>query len=220
MFRIYSIVAFAIGSMLLLISCNDQNNVQTETIYENEPVEAIFGEQQISLTSEDYQALTKEALHVLQVQKPLFHEEIQRKWFIRYYIQNHEYNENYSNEEIFQMAEERAEYEMAWKEYAYEEYSISVNEDSITTQASYNLEIYQQNIPPSIIGMSEGLDLTIDEFMMEFDRDYVTRTVIWKELMPTLFDKHQADSSERLDGVYLSQRYDQEVLEYIDQHES
>ncbi|MGJ9382390.1 hypothetical protein [Salipaludibacillus sp. CF4.18] len=220
MVRIHPILASAIGSILLLISCSDQNDIQTDTIYENEPVEAIFGEQQISLTSEDYKALTIEALHVLRVQKPLLHEELQRKWFIRYYIQNHEYNESYSNEEIFQRAQERAEYENAWKDYAFEEYSISVNEDAVASQASYNLEVYQQNIPPSIIGMSEGLDLSIDEFMKGFDRDYVTRTVIWKELMPTLFEKHLAKSSERLDGVYLSQKYDQEVLEYLDQRES
>ncbi|PYZ93750.1 hypothetical protein CR194_11390 [Salipaludibacillus keqinensis] len=219
--RLTTIIGLCILILFFIVSCNDREANQNQIVTEdNDTVEVIFGDQQISLTANNYKDLTEEAIELYEEETSLFkpnRTEIQ-KWFIRYYIQMHEYNENVTNEELFQLAEERYEYEEAWKEYASEAYSVTVSDEAVESQANYNLDIYTSNLPPSIKGMSSGLDLSVEEFMVEFDRDHVERSVIWQQLMPKLLEKHQSEEAQTLDGVYLGQLYEEEVLEYLEEN--
>ncbi|UJW58624.1 hypothetical protein HXZ66_14970 [Bacillus sp. A116_S68] len=206
------------STCILVIACNGENeNINESANEESNPVEVIIGENQASLTVEDYQALTEQALDIFNEATPLYrpNRDDLLRWYVRYYIQKHEYNEPWTEDEIFEMAYARQQYESAWKEYAERQYGVVMTDEDIDSQASYNLEIYENSLPASIIGMSEGLNLTIEEFMLNFDRDYAERTLIWDELMPLLEKKYAAAEATRLDGVYLGKQYEQEVLNYM-----
>jgi hypothetical protein len=206
------------STCLIVIACSGENENLNETANEeSNPVEVIIGENQASLTVEDYQALTEQALDNFNEATPLYrpHRDDLLRWYVRYYIQKHEYNELWTDDEIFEMAYARQQYEAAWKEYAERQYGVVMTDNDIDAQANYNLEIYENSLPASIVGMSEGLNLTIEEFMLNFDRDYAERTLIWDELMPLLEKKYAAAEATRLDGVYLGKQYEQEVLNYM-----
>jgi len=205
-----------------LVSCNNPTDSSSTLSEGTETVEVIFGDQQISLSASNYEELTEEALRLFESEKSQYepnYDQIQ-KWFIRYYIQMHEYNEEFSNDELFELAEERYEYEDAWIRYANKEYSVKVSKETLESEAVENFEIYQNNLPPSVRGMSNGLDLTIEEFMLDFDRDHVERSVIWEKLMPTLTKKLQEEENQPLDGVYLGQLYEKEVLNFLEEQEN
>lgn len=192
----------------------DVNDTAAE---ESNPVEVIIGENQADLTVEDYQALTEQALDIFNEATPLYrpNRDDVLRWYVRYYIQKHDYNETWTEDDMFDMAYARQQYESAWKEYAEREYGIVIADEDIDSRANYNLEVYENALPASIIGMSEGLNLSIEEFMLNFDRDYAERALIWEELMPLLEQKYAAAEASRLDGVYLGRQYKQEVLNYM-----
>ncbi|WP_416151489.1 hypothetical protein ACM26V_11135 [Salipaludibacillus sp. HK11] len=212
------IFMFYIPLFFLLVSCNNGTLESSEYNTEEDTVEVVFEEQQNSLTAQNYKELTEESIILYEAKTPLYitNRYDKKKWFIRLYIQMHEYNENWTIDELFDLAEERYEYEKAWKDYAMKEYSVSVSEEEIESQSSYNYNIYQDNLPPSVRGMSDGLDLSVEEFMLEFDRDHAERSVIWKKLMPLLLEEHQDQGNQRLDGVYLGQIYEDEVSDYME----
>ncbi|WP_280769911.1 hypothetical protein [Salipaludibacillus daqingensis] len=219
MLKKFAFALIVIPTSLLLLSCNDNTiDSNRNIVQDNDTVEVIFGDQQISLSATNYEELTEEAIRTFEEETSLYEPNRydRKRWFIRYYIQKHEYNEDWSKQEIFTLSEERYEYEQAWKNYAYEEYSVEVNDEMIDSQAAYNLELYDNNLPPSVSGMSSGLDLSVEEFMMEFDRDYVERSLIWTELMPILLEEYGTE--ERQDGVYLGRLYEEEVMEYLEKN--
>jgi hypothetical protein len=221
MLKIYVLPALCIFCLLFFVSCNDSNSESSQVVSEeSNPVEIIFGENYSNLTSEDYEELTVHAIDLYEEETSVFKPDREniKKWFIRYYIQKYEYNEDWSEEEMFQMAEERFEYEQAWINYAEEEYSVSVSDEEVDSQAEYNLEIYQNNLPPSIRGMSEAMNLSVEEFMIEFDRDHAKRTVLWETLEPVLLQKYEDEDARRLDSVYLGQKYKQEVESYLEDY--
>jgi len=218
MLKFTFVITLFICIFFSLLSCNNTTDSSSALPEGTETVEVIFGDQQISLSASNYEELTEESLRIFESEKSQYepnYDQI-KKWFIRYYIQMHEYNEEFSNNELFELAEERYEYEDAWKKYANKEYSVKVSEETLESEAVENFETYQNNLPPSVRGMSNGLNLTIEEFMLDFDRDHVERSVIWEKLMPTLTKKLQEEENQRLDGVYLGQLYEEEVLNYLE----
>lgn len=222
MSRLTLIFSSIIIIFFLLVSCTNNTVNSTNSLSEeNETVEVIFEEQQISLSASNYEDLTEDAIYLYEsVASPHNpkHQNI-KKWFIRYYIQMHEYNEPLSNEDLLKLAKERHDYEEAWKNYANEEYSVKVSNESLESQAAENFIVYQNNLPPSVSGMSNGLDLTIEEFMLEFDLDHVERSAIWQQLMPLLLEEYQGEEDQRLDNVYLRQLYEEEVTDYLEDQE-
>ncbi|UCZ52271.1 hypothetical protein LGQ02_15675 [Bacillus shivajii] len=202
-------------SFLLITSCSQSKSEPPIVVSNGEKeVNIIFENEVSSLTEFEYQELTEEATNILE-ENPVSSEEAER-WFIRYYIQKEESRETWTNDEMLKMAEERVDYEKAWKAYAYLEYGISATEEAIESQIQYNLEVYRNSLPPAIQGISSGLDITIEEYLIEFDRDHVERTVTWQKLMPILLEKHRNESAERLDGVYLGKKFEEEVREYME----
>lgn len=205
------IVMCAAVATLVFAGCRSAEP-EAITNEEDNTVELIFGEQEVSFTADHYAIMTEDALDLYEEVTPVFIEEEEqlRRWFIRYYIQKHEYNESWSDEELFLLAEERSNFESAWRNYAEVRYGITPSEDAMEEQASYNIELYEASTPASVQGMADGLDLTIEEFFREFDRDHVARTVIWEELFPILQEEYATEDEG--ETVSVAHQYSEEVV--------
>ena len=187
-------------------------------------MDASFNDYQPPISAEDYRDLTNEAMVLFDNRAYMLSDDADKdelkKWYIRYYIQKHEFEEEWDEIEILQLAKDRLQYEQAWREYAKLEYDVTISEDMVDSQAQYNVEVYQDSMPPIIEGMSTALDKSIEEFMADFDRDHVERTVIWQRLIPTLLEKYEeepeGETSEYVNGVFLRQEFDDEVLSYME----
>lgn len=216
MLRLYTVII----AVILLQACASENNASPPEV-EVDQMESSFSDEQPPLSAEDYRDLTDQAVILFNNRKYLLEDaeedEELKKWFIRYYIQKHEFEEDWDEEEILQLALDRQMYEKAWREYAAEEYDVTISEDMISQQAEYNVQVYQDSMPPIIEGMSASLDKTIEEFMTEFDRDHVERTVIWQRLIPTLLEEYEQDASEYVNGIFLRQEFDEEVVTYMEE---
>ncbi|WP_147803397.1 hypothetical protein [Alkalicoccus halolimnae] len=204
------LLLLSICPFLIVIGCS--SNEPAADVTDENTVELVFGEQEVSLTASHYASMAEDASDTFDDAAPLFtnDEEQLRKWFIRYYIQMHEYGENWSTDEMISLAEERQHFEEAWRTYARQQYDVEVTEEMIDDQAAYNIELYESNTPASVQGMAEGLGMTIEEFFMEFDRDHAERTVIWGELFPVLKEKYEND--EEAETVSLARKYSEEVV--------
>jgi hypothetical protein len=209
----------AFFAFLFAAACSGENPSEPVNADEDDTVELIFGEQEVSFTAAHYASMTEEALEVFQEAAPLFTYERENleKWFIRYYIQMHEYNENWTTDDMLDLARERMRFEKEWRSYAKEYYGVEVSEEMIEEEASYQIELYETNTPASIRGMADGLDMTLEEFFMEFDRDHVARTVIWEELYPLLQEKYAEEEDETVSAAH---RYSEEVLYSLENNDS
>ncbi|SES17065.1 hypothetical protein [Salisediminibacterium halotolerans] len=210
----------AVLFLLMLQACTSGSE-PTPPEVEVDQLESSFSDQQPPLSAEDYRDLTDRAVTLFNNRAYLLEDAKEddelKKWFIRYYIQKHEFEEDWDEEEILQLALDRQSYEKAWREYAEDEYEVTISEEMIKQQAEYNVQVYQDSMPPIIKGMSASLDKTIEEFMTEFDRDHVERTVIWQRLIPTLLEEYEQEASDYVNGVFLRQEFDEEVLTYMEE---
>ncbi|SDN55391.1 hypothetical protein SAMN04488053_10238 [Alkalicoccus daliensis] len=202
------------ASLLFLNGCSN-SDPEALISEEDNTVELIFGEQEVSFTAEHYATMTQEALNLFHEELPVYRDDQEQleRWFIRYYIQKHEYNESWSTDEMILLASERSKYETQWRNYAEARYEITASEEAIEAQAEYNIELYESSTPASVQGMADGLNLTIEEFFKEFDKDHVERTVIWEQLFPILQQEY-ADE-ENKDTVSVARRYSEEVIHSI-----
>ena len=201
---------------LLITGCQQETQEQspfTAQTIDNDSVRTLFDEGPTRVVDLNYTEVTEEALEVL-AGLQVYNKDIER-WFIRYYIETSEKGQSFTPQEILNLAEERHEFESAWREYAYKEYGVEVTEEDIDSQVEYNVDVYEDFLPLAVQGMSKGLNLSFEEFIREFDRDYVERTVLWQKLMPILLAKHHEEESDRLDGVFLGQAYEKEVWKYV-----
>ncbi|QKS72048.1 hypothetical protein FLK61_35895 [Paenalkalicoccus suaedae] len=210
-----SILIIIIG---ILAGCSESStSINTPSQVEPETVELILDNDQQVLDEIDYQIFTDEAVEVFNSMIPYQSEQSDqiRKWFIRYYIQMKEAGEVWSPDEMMTLAQERTMYEHEWKQLAKTNYEIELTEDSIEQQASYAYDLYQDSPPASAVGMANSLQLSLEDFFKEFDRDHAERTVIWKELYPILQAKYREEDGVDLDTVAIAQRYSEEVLESL-----
>lgn len=207
--------------MLSFLTACQNDDVENSSIdISFDEVEAVYHENTPPLSAEDYADLTSYARILFQNRLHLVNEEqVQEieKWFIRYYIQREEFQEDWELFEMIQLAEDRYIYEQAWRQYAEEEYDVSVSDEVVEQQAQYNVQVYQNNTPALIEGMSEGLGKSLEEFLTDFDRDHAERTVIWQRLIPELLEDSQHDDSGYMSGVHLREQFDQEVEEYLNE---
>lgn len=202
----------------IISACQNTGGENSNIDISFEEVETVYNENTPSLSAEDYADLTSYARVLFQNRSHLLNEdEFQgiEKWFIRYYIQREEFGEDWDLTEIMQLAEDRYIYEQAWRHYAKEAYDVSVTDEMVENQAQYNVHVFQNNTPALIEGMSEGLEKSLEEFLLEFDRDHAERTVIWQHLIPKLLEDSQHESSGYMNGVHLREQFDQEVEEYL-----
>ncbi|UTR11380.1 hypothetical protein MM300_03350 [Evansella sp. LMS18] len=212
-------IIFLILAILIFIPACQQTNNTPPNPYAahtmgDDPVKMVFDEGAAQFVEVNYREVTEEALEHLR-NLHIFDEDTER-WFIRYYIENFEEDKGLTVQEMAALARDRAEFETAWREYASTEYGVEVTEEEIDAQIDYNVEAYGNTLPPAVQGISNGLNISYEEYMREFDRDYAERTVIWQKLMPVLLDKHYEEESERLDGVFLGQAYEEEVEAYLE----
>lgn len=205
-------IVLCISASVLIAGGCSNNEPETVINEQDDTVELIFGEQEVSFTAEHYATMTEEAVTLFEEVRPSFSEDEAQleRWFIRYYIQKHEYNESWSDEELLLLAEERSNFESAWRNYAEARYGVTASEEAVEEQAAYNIELYDESTPASVQGMADGLNLTIEEFFKEFDRDHVARTVIWEELFPILQEEYT--SEEDGETVSVAHQYSEEVL--------
>ncbi|AOM82248.1 hypothetical protein [Salisediminibacterium beveridgei] len=207
-------------TMSLITACQNDNVEDSSLDISFEEVEAVYHENTPPLSADDYADLTAYAQILFQNRLYLVDEDdVQEieKWFIRYYIQREEFQEDWELIEMIQLAEDRYIYEQAWRQYAEDEYGVSVTDEIVERQARYNVQVYENNTPALIEGMSAGLDKSLEEFLMVFDRDHAERTVIWQRLIPELLEGSQHDDSEYMSGVHLREQFDQEVEEYLNE---
>lgn len=212
------------GSFILLVllisACTNGESENSSLDISFEEVEAVYHENTPPLSADDYADMTAYATVLFENRAHMIDqsdtEEVQ-KWFIRYYIQREEFQEEWDLEEIIQLAEDRYIYENAWRTYANEAYDVQVTDKMIDQQAHYNIQVYEQNTPALIEGMSQGLDKDLEEFLVEFDRDHAERTVIWQRLIPKLLEESEHETTQNMNGVHLREKFDQEVEEYLDE---
>lgn len=204
---------------LLGTACMNQQSENSSLDISFEEVEAVYHENTPPLSADDYAELTTYAETLFQNRAYMIEQSDTKevkKWFIRYYIQREEFQEDWDLEEIIQLAQDRYIYEKAWRLYAKEAYEVEVTDEMIDQQAYYNIQVYEQNTPALIEGMSKGLDKDLEEFLMEFDRDHAERTVIWQRLIPVLLEETEHQTTQDMNGVHLREQFDQEVEEYLD----
>ncbi|PRO64330.1 hypothetical protein C6I21_15465 [Alkalicoccus urumqiensis] len=183
---------------------------------EEETVELIVGSQESSFNAERYEHLTKEALLIYDASQAMDEQnEWERRWFVRYYIQMHEYNENWSTDEMLQLAEERVEFETAWRLLARHKYDVSASPEEIEEQAAYSMELFSTDTPASIQGMADGMNMTVEEFFIQFDRDHLERSVMWEDLSPLVAESYRReDDTLPMDAAQL---FNEEVLAYMEE---
>ncbi|WP_156897309.1 hypothetical protein [Alkalicoccus chagannorensis] len=207
--------------LLTAAGCSPESQEAADS--ENNTVELIFGDQEESFSASYYAEMTEEALDIFESRTyypgsgDVDDTDLER-WFIRYYIQMHEYNENWSVNELMQLAEERVRFEEEWRSLASSRYDIEVDEEDVEEQADYNVELFETNTPASVSGIAEGRGMTIEEFFHEFDRDHAERTVLWERLYPVLQEEYASD--EENNTVSLAQRYTEDVLTSMQQEEA
>ncbi|WP_096189716.1 hypothetical protein [Evansella halocellulosilytica] len=211
--RVLTLFSFLM-TFFLISACSQSSSEPPLIVTGGEEVNIVFEDEVSSLNEEDYKDMTTEAIE-LSEEHSIYNEKV-KKWIIRYYIQNEEMQQRWTEDEIIKLSKDRVEFEEAWKDYAYLQYGVTITEEAIESQVEYNLEVYRNHLPPAIQGISKGLDISLEEYLREFDRDHVERTVLWQKLMPILLEKHRNESSERLDGVYLGERYEEEVRKYME----
>ncbi|MBB5172738.1 hypothetical protein [Texcoconibacillus texcoconensis] len=214
---LYSSFATFIFLLIAMTGCQNDSPPIKEQFEENEEVEIIFDNEIEDLNFEDYRNITEEANEYLNDEN--IDDPDIRRWFIREKISHLQNRIQKTNENILEDAKERFKYEIAWRELAEKRYHIHASETSIKEQIEYNLALFGDEMPETIIGMAEGLDMTVEEFMSEFDRDHAERSVIWQKLMPLLMEKYQQTTDEVVESFQLGQLYEQEVYDYLEEEE-
>ncbi|MFC4737547.1 hypothetical protein ACFO4L_13170 [Bacillus daqingensis] len=202
--------------LLLAAACTNESP-DAVPAEEDGTVELIFGDQEVSFTAGHYERMTNEALDLFaETAAPSQRLDAQlERWFIRYYIQRYEYNESWSPEDILLFAHERSEFETLWREYALIAYEVEVTEEMVENHARYNVELYEGNMPASVQGMSEALDISPEDFFLEFDRDHIERSVIWEELYPLLEEEYN-NASDEGNSISIANAYNEEVMLYME----
>lgn len=139
-------------------------------------------------------------------------EEIQ-KWIIRVIMEKEVSGEKIDVYEAQKMAVEKIMYENAWLNVALENYGITYTQEEVDTwikngPGKYPLqEMYIQ---------AEALNLTFEELIYDYDRDFYVKWVVWDKLYPILAEKYNVDlNAESQPNTLLVNYYDLEVKNFL-----
>ncbi|WBL17229.1 hypothetical protein [Sutcliffiella sp. NC1] len=127
------------------------------------------------------------------------------KWVIRVIGDEKLMNKrDLSKEEALQSATERYEYITVWKDHARTTYNIVLTDEEVNTWIENNV-VTSEDIPQQK-AFAEALGLTIEQLIVEWDRDLYEQQVYWEKLIPLLEEKYETS-----DLQVLSEKYESEI---------
>lgn len=124
---------------------------------------------------------------------------------------------DFSDEEIIQKAKQEKQENERYIAYAKEQYGVSFSDEEIDqlVEEYFQLEGSELEKVQAFAGM---LDMTVEEYMYEFERARNTQSLMWMELQPLLKEKYAEEfrKQTRVDrlNTFLLEKYKEEIERY------
>lgn len=129
------------------------------------------------------------------------------KWAIRTLVEEKLYFEtDLTKEEVLQLAEQDMRKDEAWKELAQEEYGITVTEEEVDSYLEKFLSAVTKGASKDHLeAYADALEVTVEELLYEYDRDFAVKAVLWEKLTPILEERYDSIEHNVLVEKYMAE---------------
>lgn len=189
------------------------NKVENEVEVEWKSIEE-QEEQRRTYTYQDYKTVYNQV--VAEAKKFDVDDTLLNKWIIRILAEEKLLtNTDFTIGQVVHLAKQRMEENETWKNFAIEQYGISITDEEVDQfitdgpEASFrSVEGLDSSYQNEYKAYAEALGLTLGQLLHQHDRDLHERNVIWLKLQPMLAEKYSIE-----DNNLLLEKYQEEINE-------
>lgn len=181
----------------------------------------------VDQTLEEQLAMMKEAIAEAERLQSQMNDPQIYNWLIRTVSDAKTFDPDITDEELIAKAiQEKKELEQ-FIAFAASEYHISFSETEVDEFIKEHLRLDEQGLA-EFQPFAELMEMTVEEFLFEFERDRNTKLVVWTHLLPLLEQKYAADINKAREfnkqgepmplnvNALLQEKYEIEIKNYYE----